>query len=750
MPMFGRRMPGLAAMLLAGCAIPGIAWAQDAAGTAPENIAEVIVTARKRAETVSDAPLTVAVVGAEKLQALSVTSANELNGVVPGLVMASGVGGLPAVTFRGLGSNSALFSVEASVALFVDGVYSAHTRDYVTPVYDLDRIEMVKGTQGTLLGKNTTLGAITMVTRRPRDTFGYSLEASYDFKTDTPRVDASVDIPVSDTLRVRLSGLYVDDGGFVRNPYSGRQPDTRDVSGRLSAVWTPSEAVDVTLIYQHDDHEQTGQPLEVVRDAVVGLTLANRAVATGQLNFEGRGDRRSESGSDAFGAGVPAGPTPFDNQKSDRINLIANWKLGDHTLTSQTAYVDWQAQRLSDLDFLKANLFNLGDNEKNQQYSQEVRIASPADGKLTYLAGVFYFHNDWTLNRSIYGFAPSALFGTALSLYNQKTETISAFGQATYALTDKLNASVGLRYTNEKKDASLFRPQGAGNLGGAFPAYPRTRLSNKEEDVDGDIGLQYKFEPGRMVYLSASKGSKGGGFQNAPATIAGAPYTGETAYTVEAGGKFVFDRASLDVALFQTIVDNFQFSRTAVVGNPGVSQTVVTNIDVRSRGVELNGSWRVADGLRLSGGVVYADSIFTETVPPAPAVPVATDGLRQPRAPKWSGTLDANFTRPLTEKLTLNILGSLEFMSKTYYQPNVGVNLDAPFRDGFGKLNLRVAVENAAAGWEVALLGKNLTDVTEPQFVTSVSGTGAGGNTPAWYGIINPPRSVVLQFRIRR
>ncbi|WP_197422524.1 MULTISPECIES: TonB-dependent receptor [unclassified Phenylobacterium] len=738
------------AALLATCAAMALGVGEARAQTSDATLEEVIVTARKRAESLSDAPATIAVVNEDKLRAVAVTSANELNGVVPGLVMMAGVGGGPGVTFRGLGSNSALFSVESSVALFVDGVYSAHTRDYVTPIYDLQRVEMVKGTQGTLLGKNTTLGAITMVTRRPGDELGVSLETSYDFKSNTPRIEAAVDLPINDQLKARISGLFIDDGGYVRNPYSGQQPDTRDVSGRLSLAWTPTPDFDATFIYQHDDHEQTGQPLEVLRDAVVGLTLANRALATGQTDFEGRPDRRSESGSDAFGAGVPAGRTPYDNQVSDRFNLIANWRVGGHTLTSQSAYVDWQVERLSDLDFLKANLLNLGDNEKNQQYSQEFRLTSPSEGRLTYVAGVYYFYNDWTLNRLLYGYQPSALFGSALSLYNQKTETISAFGQATYALTDKLNASVGLRYTNETKDATLFRPAGAGNLGGAFPAYPRTKLTNKEEDVDGDIGLQYKFEPGRMVYVSASKGSKGGGFQNSPTTVAGAPYTGETAYTVEAGGKFVFDRASLDVAVFQTTVENFQFSRTAVVGNPGVAQTVVTNLDVRSRGVELNGSLRVAEGLRLSGGVVYADSIFTETVPPAPAVPVAVDGLRQPRAPKWSGNLDANFSRPLTDELTLNVLGSVEFMSKTYFQPNVGVNLNAPLRDGFGKINLRVAVENEAAGWEIALLGKNLTDVTEPQFVTSVSGTGAGGNTPAWYGIVNPPRSIVLQFRIRR
>ena len=737
---------GLTAALLMTTAI---VWpvALTSAAQEAEGEEEVVVTARKRTETVSEAPATIAVVNPEKLKSLAITSANELNGVVPGLVVASGVGGLPGVTFRGLGSNSALFSVEASVALFVDGVYSAHTRDYVTPVYDLDRVEMVKGTQGTLLGKNTTLGAITMVTRRPRDEFGGFVSASYDFDTETPRLEAAIDIPIANTLHIRFSGLYVDDGGYVDNQFTGGVPQTQDLSGRMTAVWTPSEHTKVTFIYQHDDHDQTGQSLEVVRDASAGTTLAARALQIGQIGFEARGDRHNHDGSRAFGT-APAGLTPYDEQTSDRLNLIVDWDIGDNVLTSQTAYVDWAADRLSDLDFLQANLFNLADIEENSQFSQEFRLTSSSERSFRYLAGVYYFYNDWTLNRTIYGYAPSALFGTATSLYNQKTETFSVFGQVEYDILENLTASLGLRYTSETKDATLFRPVGSGSLNAAFPPYPESELTNKEEDIDGDIGLKYTFGEGRMIYASASKGSKGGGFQNSPTTVAGAPYSGETAYTYEVGAKFVFDRASLDVALFRTEVKDFQFSRTAVVGNPGVSQTVVTNIDVSSQGVELNGSVWLGESLRLSGGVVYADSIFDETVPLPPAIPVAVDGLQQPRAPKWSGNVDLNFMHELTEGYTIKVLGSLEFMSKTYYQPNVGNNLNAPFRDGFAKLNVRVALQSDEAGWEIALLGKNLTDVTEPQFVTSVSGTGAGGNTPAWYGIINPGPTVVLQFQM--
>jgi iron complex outermembrane receptor protein len=227
------------------------------------------------------------------------------------------------------------------------------------------------------------------------------------------------------------------------------------------------------------------------------------------------------------------------------------------------------------------------------------------------------------------------------------------------------------------------------------------------------------------------------------------PYKGETAYTIETGGKFVFPGATLDVALFDTIVDGFQFSHAALVGTPPIVQTIIDNSDVRSRGVEVNGSLRVTQDIRLSGGIVYADAIATKNTPAPPATPVQVVGLIQPRAPKWSGTFDADYRHPLTDKLTFDGLASVEFSSKTYLQPNIGTTLDAPVRNAYAKLDLRLAVQSSQ-GWEIAVLGKNLSNAREPLFVTPVPGTGGGGNSSAYYGNLMRPRTVVLQLTLHR
>jgi outer membrane receptor protein involved in Fe transport len=750
MSYLARRSQTAVYLVLACCALPSLASAAAAAPQSPVGVDEVVVTARKITETVHDAPATIAVVSSKRLETLAITNPNELNGAVPGLLIQTGIGGNPGVSLRGLGSNAAVFSIEASVALFVDGVYSAHLRDYVTPIYDLDHIELVKGTQGTLLGKNTSLGAISMVTRKPTAVREYRLSTSYDFTTRSPRLEGALNLPISDTFALRVAGLYSNAGGYVRNSVAGRrEPQVLDASGRVEARWTPNATFDLLLSGQYDKHEGRGQELELLRDASAGTTVASWATAVGQTGFESRPDRRTESDSQAFGAAA-AGPRPFDHQTSRHYNALATWDLGDVTVTSQSALSGYILSRLNDLDFTRANLFNLNDNERDLRISQELRVASAPGRKLGYLFGAFFLNDDWTLNRILTGNAPSPLTGTAESDFQQKTQSLSAFGQLTYQLSDKLTGTAGLRYTDETKRGTFFRARGTGTLALVAPPITTTTLTIQEQDLDGDLGLQYRLDASRLFYASLSKGSKGGGFQNAPTTVAGAPYKGEQAYTAELGSKLLFDRGSLDVAVFQEIVRGFQFTHISLVGTPPVAQTIVDNSNVRSRGFEVNGAWRATDDLRFDGGVVYAEAVATATAPAPPLPAVQVNGLVQPRAPKWTGNLNASYSHPITGDLTFGADADLVLSSKAYLQPNIGGTLGAPARGGYTQVNLRASVGDSKAGWEVAALVKNLTNVTQPTFVSSVSATGLPNtNTAAYYGTMMPPREYLVQFTYR-
>jgi len=390
----------------------------------------ITVTARKRSESVEDAPASIAVITATKLKSINVINPNELNGVVPGLVIGPAHGGVPAITFRGLGSNSALFSVESSIALFMDGMYYAHPRDYVTPMYDLSRIEAVKGTQGTLLGKNTALGAIQLISNRPRPDFGYSLSGSYDFSTHTPRLDGYINAPLTQTLWLRVAGIYNDDGGYIKNAFGHDQPQIRDISGRAELYWTPTTAFNALLTYQHDDRRERGQDLQMLQDGTGAFTVAAFAKANGQTNFEALPDNRTEIGSLPLGASTPGalGSTgPFDRQASNRLNFIANLDVGGPIITAQSSYTWWHRASDYDLDFTQYNLSGYYETERNREFTQEVRITSPSEDRFTYLAGAYLFKNVWDTSRTFYAYSPWPINGAVTHVYHQNDLTLSAF-----------------------------------------------------------------------------------------------------------------------------------------------------------------------------------------------------------------------------------------------------------------------------------------------------------------------------------
>ena len=701
--------------------------------------ADIVVTALKQGQTVLEAPATITVLEPQALAAKNIVAGNQLNAIVPGLTMSVGVGGLPGTSFRGLGSNSAVFSLEPSVAEYIDGAYMPHARDYVAPIYDVDHIEFIKGTQSTLLGKNTSLGAISIVNRRPGRQFGLSAQYTHSFELDGNRVQAALNLPVSDTLQLRAAVFASKEHGWVRNVVFRRdEPVQRDLSGRIMLAWQPSDAIDVFASYQHDYRRLRGQSLEVVNDPTG--TIATRSTRAG-APFDTNAIGISASGSLATG-GTTAGPNPFDRQDTDRLNAIVDFKLGDHTLTSQSAYTTWKSPRVTDLDYTPAHLFNIIDDERSKTFTQELRLASPTGERLTYLFGLFYYYNRWSYGRT-FGGAPSntvgfPLVGRAVSQTVLPTRAYSAFASGTFEIVDGLKLDGGLRYTHEKKEGRFQRAT-TGNLVANFPNVPFTIYAPQKTDpLDYNVGVRYEPSNRILLYGSYSKGSKSGGFQDAPTTAAGAPFRPETAYSTEIGAKARFAGGFVTIAGFNTKVNDFQTSYTTPIGNPAVVQTVVGNSDVRSRGVEANASLEPLPGLTIGGNVVYADSKFTDDFPATGAVGLKGDRLT--RAPKWSGNATIDYAGEVSDGYELFGGARLDFASRTLYQFTRPQPL-APFGESRGTVDARVGVRSTTQGWEVALLGTNVFDRRYVEFATSIT---AGGG--AYYGSFNRPRVIALQL----
>ena len=731
------------AILLTGVAMNASpVFAQDAedesANGAEEDNGAIIVTARKQNETALEVPASITILDADAFGTKNITKANELTGIIPGIVQTNGNGSLPATTFRGLGTNSSVPSAEASVAYFVDGVYYGHLRDYTSPVYDISHVEFIKGTQSTLLGKNTSVGAISIQTNRPSHFLEGGINYTHSFELNGNRLEGFLNVPVTETLQVRAAFLANDEEGMVRNLFRDRrEPDLRDVSARLSIAWQPTETIDVLVRYQHDDRDQLGFQWELLQDPAG--RVAAWAATYGQV-LNAVPDRRNNSGSAALGVPI-SGPEQFEKQKTDRVHVIVEAELGEHTLTSQTAYHEWRNPRYTEIDTIGAFLFGIEEDEFTESFSQEVRINSPFGGRFEYLAGLFYYWNKWGNNpitggpiSNTVGFPITGVSDTTLT---QRTEAYSAFASGSYEVFDNFYVDLGGRFTHEEKNGSMAR-NSTGTIGFSLPTVPLTAYEPLSVDAfDYNFGLRYEPTPDLLLYGTYSRGSKSGGYQDGAALPELAVYDPEEAISIEVGAKLAIDRGFVALALFNTNVNDFQNNFTATIN--GVSRSLIGNADIRSRGFEASGSIGLAPGLRVDGSLVYAKGEFREDFPFDGSV--AIKGHPLSRNPEWSGQFNVEYEGDISDNVEFFSSATFDFASEAILQSLVTQAI-APRAEPHQTINASVGLR-FMDGWEVSVVGTNLTDDDYVTFATGVSASGG-----AYVGSLNRGRVVAVKVGV--
>ncbi len=730
----------------------------DAKAASPDDIGvNIVVNALKQNEALLDTPATVKVIDDSALEVANVTNAEQLGGIVPGYFAMKGTFASSA-SFRGLGSGSADPTIESSVGTFVDGIYLGHVRDFVIPLYDTKQIEFIAGTQSTVLGRNTSLGAVSIATRRPGRDFGVDLAGTYTSEIEGFRFEGGVDVPLGERFAVRLAGFVNDERGFVRNAFSGGYgPDLSEQSGRIVLDGDLGETTRLTAIYQHDRRRVKGTGLELLLDGGDVGGAVQQLIDFGELDdsgFEGNPNDVVHSGGKGI-FGNDDGPLPFDTQDGDRATLILEHGFGDGMkLTAQSGYVDWESERVADLDFTSARLFDLFDTESNEVFSQELRLASNNDGKLSWSLGGFYYWNNYSLRRVADVFVdfdgdgnPVLMNLTALDgTVAVKTSSWSVFASGRYELSDQFAVRGGIRQTWENKTATY-------SVDGFLtaPIAPGTVLpTSKNRETDGNVGIEFRPADNVMIYASWGRGSKNGGYQSTPDSIATAAYGPEAAYSWEAGSKFDFGGGSfLELAVFDTRVKNFQASRIVNLGGQ-FPETQISNVDARSTGAELSSQWKVSDKLKLTGNVTYANSRFVQDLfnldengdPIALEIP---NGQPLPRAPRWQGTVGADFTNPLSDNLTLKANAVVRFASDADLQMRFK-NPDSPKTQGGAYVDLRLALASDQ-GWEIAVQGNNLFD---RRTATFASGAPLAQGNPAYFGTRNRPRTIAVQLKFTR
>lgn len=745
------------AALAIGIVGAGAATAQAPAGAAPAadspvGLGDIIVTAQKREQKLQDVPVSITAIQGRQLEQLKITDLRSIQGYVPNLaVLNSGVN--PVVYIRGFGSGPNNVAFDQEVSVYLDGIYGGRGAQFSAPFFDLERMEVLRGPQGALFGRNTAAGAISLVSAKPGNHFEGYVTGGYDVVRNGWDVSGVASGPITDTFGARLAVKATHEDGYIKNLFNGQDdPKERDALARLTLVWRPSDTTDITAKGEYGHHLLRG-----------GVTVSGSL--TQPTDFQSAGDDRYVS-DDYAGSGQEerSGITSWNGA------ITANTKLGDHTLTAIGGYSHFTTQRFTAYDernpdgTIQPNggnaLYGNGFPERFTQWSGEIRLASPTKQFLEYVVGAYYDHSDYHLHQDTYykniaGF----ISGHQSTDFHQTGDAYSFYGQATANFTPTLRLIGGLRYSHTSKDGFFTSRTVSGTQLNPIGANQQGSLG--EHYLDPSVTLQYDVAHHVMAYLTYARGSKSGGFVSNTygVTAAGFQFKPERSKNFEAGIKSTFldGHATLNVSVFQTEFKNLQQSSY----DPDLRTFFTRNAaKARSRGVEVEAQLIPVRALSLNASVAYLNAKFLnypgapclayETVaqcdPTSPASIAAHNikGLPLQFAPKWSGSVGGTYHVDLGDyRLTTGLTG--QFRSKYYiadgYSPIWGV------QDGWFKLDGRIQFGPQADKWHVAVIGRNLTDRhtvgAAIRFPGSITGTERSINWMDEY------RSVMIEGTVR-
>ncbi|MBN4055118.1 TonB-dependent receptor [bacterium AH-315-K03] len=760
---------------------------------------EIIVTSQIRAESLQDVPVSVSAVSGSKLTDAGIDKIEDLQAYVPNLSMSeTGIG--TNIYIRGIGSGINQ-GFEQSVGMYVDGISYGRAQLSRAPFLDLARVEVLRGPQNILFGKNSIAGALSIITAKPTDEFEGSVSALYEPEYGEQVFDVMLSGPLSRDVTARLAYRNRTLDGYVENLTLNRDEPNRDEETlRLTVQWDASEKLDFTLKLENSTFDVLGRQVEIVNESPSASPLAPFPGATyGQILAGIPGVDPSVSNNTADFRRSSNGDSS-ENETSN-ITLTANYGLGESNLTFITGFVEYDYDETCDCDFTGANFLSLRTQEDYEQFSQEIRFASALGGTFEFLGGVFYqtseldFNDASTIDANsilpgiVNGLVPGLNLGDSTAqtitprVFTTDTDIYSAFLQTTWNVNDSLRLTVGGRYTYEEKDGS--RALTITDLDGnpqldtdtllafitAFKVVPHSLSGDRtEEKLSPSINLQYDLNNDVMLYATLSQGNKSGGYDarsNANTTPTPSPLTGtniagtfefqdEEANSIELGAKTTLldGAAEFNIAAFYTEYKNLQvsiFDGTLGfnVGNAGEAETM---------GVEMDGRFRVSENLTLIGSLAFLDFEFTnfpngqcnlgETPTSSFNGAQVCDykGRTNQYVADFSGTITADYTKDITSNLALR--ASIDVVFTDDYNPTQTLD-PAMDQDGYSKINARVSIADVYDTWEFALVGKNLTDESVVSYANATPLAGSSFLVPSYYAFFEPQRTVALQAVFR-
>lgn len=698
------------AALFAGT--PGVTLAEEEAqpsATRPDRggLEEVVVTAQRREERLQDAPIAITALKASDLQARSADDITSLSAAVPNLNATVGLSGGNYANFylRGVGQGNQDASTDPGVALYVDGVYLARTNGADLGTLDIAQIEVLRGPQGTLFGKNALGGAVSITTVQPGPTLGGSTELIVGSRNHLA-TRSSVNVPISDTLEARVSlNTNQQDGYGYRITDGQRFGDVHQVSTRGAVKWTPIDDLTVTLAGDYSHYGGNSPLVKLEGIGVNGLLPPSYTQYVSQQKY-----------------GTFAGYDQDQRLYVRGTALTTEWRLDPGlTLKSITAYRSLRQQSGNDFDAGPVSYIDEGFDTRQQQFSEELQAGGKAlDDRLNYLVGVYYFKEIVDQAIPLFAFTPVAF--DQVARYN--TKNLSVFTQETFHLNDVFSITGGYRYTHEKKSVraevynlatyDAFYTLGVDDmidtpaaLRGATLAAP-TLLEKSWNSGTPKLSIDAKINPEMLLYLSYSKGFKSGGFNaRESGSESFASFDPETLDTYELGAKMQFldDKVRLNLAGFWSHYNNLQLYVVRIT--PSGALVIDNQNAAKDRLFGFEGELTVtpAQGLVINSSVGYLNNKYEQLDAQAIAAGI-NYGNQLPQAPKYSANIGAQYTYALQNQTDLTLRMDYSYKSKYY---SFAANNPLDVQPAFGLLNARVSYV-MPEGITLAAFVKNLTN----------------------------------------
>lgn len=670
-------------------------------------LAEIIVTAQKREESLQRTPISLAAFTADQLEKSLIQDLYDVGIQTPGMIVNKEIVGK--IYIRGIGAENLTIGGDPGVAVHTDGAYVARTSAAIFDLYDVERVEVLRGPQGTLYGRNATGGTINILSKAPTDEFEGNISAEFG-NYDYIRLGAMVSGPiVEDKVLARAAIVKSDRDGFTPNLFTGVDLFDEDLlMGRFRLRFLPSDNVTIDLIADFSKDDSSPAPFK-------------------QLEF-------SDLFEGTLGATDPPGLRPVSQESpvtemQDQFGItgIINWDLENFTFTSVTAYRDTEFEAVFDGDAVDITYQNFENLDDTQQFSQEFRLSSNMSDQYNWIIGAFYFKDEG--DTRIFIPIPGLGFDI-LHVATQETDAFAIFGQGTYFVSDRVALTLGLRYNSEDKNATQFTDFG-------FIPPLNQDLNAESDEFTPKFGLEFYASDDVLWFASATRGFKSGGF-----TFNGFQPNFDPefvwAYEVGVKSRLASGAVTLNGSAFYYDYTDLQVSK--LENNAGV----ITNAaDATIYGAEIELLAQATEELRLNVGLSFLNAEFDEFLTEDPSnlqlgtIDLAGNSL--PRSPEFSANVGAEYSLSLNNASDLTFRIDYQYQEKSFF---TAFNRDLSAQESFSIVNARAGYTSETGTWQVAAYVRNALD---EDYFLNILESGVEAGKPE--GFVAAPRTYGLQLR---